>query len=212
MKNIRSFTLIEVLISTAIFAVVLVAVYSAFQAGTLSYNKIDSAAGVFQPVRVIFNRMELDIKNAFVYGKDDAQFHGTAQSLDFFTVVDSFDENGKISPNLALVKYEFSDNKLKRTCLVGLDALDANSTQASQDLLDNLEDFSIEYAFRTLNPDNPYEWQKSWPKESDDNQKKNLPLAVKITLSLRDAGVKSSEEARRISFTKVIELTQSNLK
>ncbi|MBI4706488.1 MAG: prepilin-type N-terminal cleavage/methylation domain-containing protein [Candidatus Omnitrophica bacterium] len=210
--GVTGFTLIEVLISTTIFAVVLVVIYSAFQTGVLSYNKIDSASGVYNPVRVIFNRIESDIKNTFVYNKDDSQFHGTEHGIYFFSIRDSFDKDSNINTNLALIKYELNADKLKRSCLVGIDVLDDNSTHQAQDLLDNLEEFLIEYASRTNDPDNPYQWQKSWPREGDDNQKKNLPLAVRVTMVLKGTEEKPGEQERRISFTKVIELAQSNLK
>ncbi len=200
-KKTNAFTLIELLITTVIFAVVVVSLYSAFHAGILSYNRLDSVFNVFQASRMAFNRLELDLRNAFIYSDTDSKFKGTAQALDFFSICDTYDKD-KSYRNVSRMKYELSGNILKRTNLSGLSALD-DMADSEPDEMADIKEISFKYAFADGNSDNPYSWQDLWPMLV--NQKEILPAAVIIRLSViqRD---KNNNELGVSEFKKIISI------
>jgi len=205
-KN-SGFTLIELLIAALIFSIIILSIYSAFQTGILSYKRIDSAFEVYQGARIALNRMELDLKNAFAYSQEDSKFRGSAQALNFLTTVDSF-EKGRLYTNISRIKYELSDNKLKRAYYKGLDALIESQDITGEELNLDIQEITFNYAYATTIPEKPYDWTDNWPNETDVNQKKTLPLAVKIKISLREKN-KSPEEGRIIEFNKIVPLPLS---
>ena len=193
MKKNRSFTLIELLIATAIISVVLLSLYSAFQTGMRTYKMMDSSFNIYQTARVLFNRMEVDLKNSFAYRDDNSEFKGGAQSLEFFSDIERF-KDGKSYPAICRIKYELDGKKLNRSLWEGLEAakeVDVKPEELSQEI----EKISFQYAHATKDPDKPIEWLDSWPKGDDAEQVKVLPLAVKVDLSIGT-----------VQFTKLIAL------
>ena len=193
MKKNRSFTLIELLIATAIISVVLLSLYSAFQTGMRTYKMMDSSFNIYQTARILFNRMEVDLKNSFAYRDDNSEFKGGKQSLEFFSDIERF-KDGKSYPAICRIKYELDGKKLNRSLWEGLEAakeVDVKPEELSQEI----EKISFQYAHATKDPDKPIEWLDSWPKGDDAEQVKVLPLAVKVDLSIGT-----------IQFTKLIAL------
>lgn len=198
MRKRYGFTLIELLIATSIFSVVILSLYSAFHTGILSYRKIDSASIVYQNARIVLNRIELDLKNSFVYSDTDSRFKGDTESVEFFSILDTFDKEGNIYSHICQIKYEFSDGILKRTCYKGLDALKENPSVEAEELSFAVNEVSFQYETDKANEPS----QEFWPK---DNQKSILPLAVRIKLVLIE---KLKQEENPIEFNKVISLPQ----
>ncbi|MFH0790861.1 MAG: prepilin-type N-terminal cleavage/methylation domain-containing protein [Candidatus Omnitrophota bacterium] len=206
----RGFTLIELLIASLIFSIIILSVYSSFHTGILSYNKIDSAFNIYQTARIILNRMELEIKNSFAYGKDDSKFKGDNQYLSFFTVLDSFNkEAAEFYSDIYRVQYKSDGAIVTHGCLKGLNALkeDQADAEINSELSSNIKKVSFAYASPiTDTPENPYEWQDFWPKTSDTDQQKSLPLAVKITLSLAEKDKRDPQQERIIEFIRIVSL------
>lgn len=145
MKNRRSaFTLLELLIAAAIFSVILVSIYSAFQTGILAYRKADSASEIYQAARIALNRLESDLKNSFAYKTDNFQFEGRDNTMAFFTLSDTY-KDGKEAIAVCRVKYEWDEasKTLKRTPQIGLNALKTDSLQEGYELASNVEDLSF---------------------------------------------------------------------
>jgi prepilin-type N-terminal cleavage/methylation domain-containing protein len=202
------FTLVELLIASSIFSVIILSLYSAFQTGVLTYNRMDSAFMVYQASRVTLNRLELDLKNSFIYSENDAKFRGSSQTLDFFSVIDAFEEGASYA-SVYRIQYELSGTALKRTCYQGVDALKENGAAfAGDELTSEAKEISFQYAFATGNPDKPYDWQDSWPQADNPEQQKALPLAVKIKLSLIEKG-RQEKELSIVEFTKIVSLPLS---
>lgn len=208
MKKSCGFTLIELLIATSIFSIIILSIYSAFQTGILSYRKVDSAFETYQTARIALNRMELDLKNSFVYKTDDSRFHGTNTSVDFFSVVDYYKED-KLNTDICRIKYEWAEDEkiLKRTCYTGLDALkETPEAPIETELSSAVKEFSFHYFYKdqngTITPSD------SWPdsiadQTVQDSQKQKLPLAVKIKLSLIE---KNKSEENATEFNKTVSL------
>ncbi|MCX5715091.1 MAG: prepilin-type N-terminal cleavage/methylation domain-containing protein, partial [Candidatus Omnitrophica bacterium] len=67
MKKTKAFSLVELLIASAIFAVVMVSIYSAFRTGIFGYKNIRENIEIYQSARFILERINLDLRNAFAY-------------------------------------------------------------------------------------------------------------------------------------------------
>lgn len=200
-RKIHGLTLIELLIATAIFSIIILSIYSAFQIGILSYHKIDSAFEVYQMARLVLNRIALDLRNTFIYAQDNSRFEGDETNMVFFSGLDSFSE-GKMFLDLCRIKYSLAEEKLKRSSYKGLNALNAKDPDGES--FYEVKNISFQYAYATDKPDKPYDWQTAWPK--DESQKNALPQAVKIKLSLLEKDKRQEEQARVIEFNKIIAL------
>jgi len=212
-KRISGFTLMEVLVATSIFAVVVVSIYSAFHTGMQAYRKVDASFGIYQTARLVFARIESDLRNSFVYTEDDSRFTGTADSFNLLSVLPSYDNSGKASLNICRVKYAMQDGGFARSLFKGLEAFKEGPKDEPQTLSSSIKAVSFEYAFSKREFSETYEWQDSWPKRDEEEQKKSLPLAVKIKLSIEEAAQKadSKTKARIVEFIRVVSLPQESL-
>lgn len=203
--NKNGYTLVEILITTLIFSIVILSMYSVFQTGNIAYKKIDSAFYLYQKARIIFNRMDTDLKNSFAYGGNNAKFLGTREKINFFTVLDSFNATGVVLRKVSGIKYEFRDSLLQRTQLDGLDILKPEAVGTTEDLTNNLQEAFFQFASpEASSSENYYSWQDVWPKKAnaqDSKQEKSLPLAVKVEMLI--GGIK---------FIKIIPLLPTYLR
>ena len=206
-KLYRAFTFLELLVSTGIFAVIAVSLYSAFRTGLFSYNTVNVSFVTEQNARIRLARMGSDLKNSFLYSKNNSQFKGDKNLLSFFSVVDEYDKTGKVSFRVYRIEYELTGNRLQRFCYKGLDAVTAQGTAEPRDLSSLVKAISFEYACPPETQDAPYSWQSLWPKE-DTQQGGSLPLAVKIKLELIQKDKNSKNSERVIEFDKTLFLPQ----
>jgi prepilin-type N-terminal cleavage/methylation domain-containing protein len=197
----KAFTLIELLIAATIFSIVVLSLYSAFSTGLLSYQKIDAAFGVDQAARILFNRMEQDLKNSVTYTDEDYKFIADSRSISFFTVINTYDRQGNTQPVFSRIKYELSTDTLKRTSFMGLEALKREGQAQGKESNFSVRDITFRY-IATGNAEQPLVTQDVWPK--DDAQKKIFPLAVRIKLSLIEKGRRGQETV--VDFEKIIPL------
>jgi type II secretory pathway component PulJ len=201
---VRGYTFVETLITVLIFSIVMISMYSVFQTGSIAYKKMDSAFELYQEARIIFNRLDADLSNSFVYGKSNSGFYGDRQNLAFYTLLDSFSVDGRISREVAEINYEFLDSTLRRTQTDGLEILMRNSRGITEDLTDSLKDVFFQFAIRDITEtEKHYTWQDIWPikvNDQDTIQQNSLPLAVKVEMILEG-----------IKFIKIIPLAQSYL-
>lgn len=199
----KGLTLIELLIATSIFSLIALSLYSALQAGILTYNKMDSAFSVYQSARILLARIGRDLNNTFIYSIGDSNFKGSPGELDFFSTVDTF-ENGENSPGISRIKYSFANGSLNRSYYGGIDAIKANSDSEGEELSSDIREIVFEYAYPTNNPEMPYIWQDAWPEPNDAEQKKGLPMAVKIRLLMIERN--RQKEPSVIEFNRIIPL------
>lgn len=206
-KARRGFTLIEILIATSIFSVVILSLYAAFRTGISSYRRLDSAFNIYQTARILFNRMETDLKNSFIYSEGNSKFQGTNSALQFFSVVDSFAE-GKRVENVSRIKYYLEEDALKRASQQGLGALEADTEIQGEEIASNIKEFLLQYAYSKDVKDRPFDWLDSWPQESDPDSIKNVPIAVQIKLKLIEKD-KANREIGLVEFSKIVWLPLS---
>jgi prepilin-type N-terminal cleavage/methylation domain-containing protein len=185
----RAFTLIELLIASAIASIILLSLYGAFNAGLLSYQKLDAAFDTYQSARVILSRLESDLKNIFPYRETDTGFKGNVNEIEFFKVGDIYMAD-QFWANIFRIKYEFSNQTLKRTAYAGQEAFKLLKGD-SEELSAKIKDLSFQYCAKTGTAPESYEWQEvSPPKDEVSN---SFPFAVKIKLSLIQADGSSLE-------------------
>ncbi len=194
------FTLVELLIASGIISVVLLSLYSAFSTGIMSYHKFDSSAATCLNARLILNRVEADLRNSFIYKNDDSGFKGSEGALEFYSVIDAY-RNNELSPAVQLVKYEFKDGSLSR-------ALGGTSEELSAEI----KKIGYEFAYKLATPNpgdpEPYKWKNNWPDPDESPgsvEKTQLPVAVRITLSLPEKNAKGAD-AGAAEFKKIVSL------
>ena len=108
MKKRRAFSLIELLIASAIFTVVAASIYTAFRTGMFGYKKIQENIEVEQAARFIFARINLDLRNAFSYSSEKSGFTGFKEGMSFYSLSGTF-SGGRMRQDYALVSYVLKD-------------------------------------------------------------------------------------------------------
>ena len=184
MKRKRALTLIELLIASSIFLVVMLTVYSAFHTGIFGHRNIEKNIEVYQAARQILERINLDLRNSFAYSPDEAKFAGESNRLGFLTLVDSYHKD-KLLEDYAFVSYRLEGNKLFRVCRKNTESLNEKSEVEPEEMASNVEKLIFDYGF--MDPDTKtIEFKESW------NDKKALPQSVRIKLSIddRETGIK----------------------
>lgn len=197
-KSFSGFTLIELLIAISIFSVISLSLFSVFQSGILCNKKINSTLQADQNARILFNRIELDLRNAFKFIEIDSEgpklesskFIGKENYLEFFSLIDSY-SRAKSQTDICRIKYELVEKVLSRYCYKGIDSLNNKIEQEADLQCPGVLLLTFSYAYPTHKPFTPYEWAKEWGK---DFSKPPLPLAVKIHLIIEDDQHKTSVE------------------
>jgi len=203
LKPKNGFTLVELLISGLIFSLIALSLYSAFRTANLTYKRIDRASYVDEAARLLLNRIENELKNSFAFQEDDSRFEGNGQSLDFFSVTSYYDEKAKSHPLICRIKYEFSGEKLIYSQYCGLDSIQPQD-QVSPETEELSAIKEVKFEFAESGPDKL--WQTVWPNEKIIDQKKALPGAIRITLTVQEKKIKEEQEAAAFNFTKIVPL------
>jgi len=193
MKNKTSyrtgFTLVEILITSAIFAVIMVTVYSVFRTGTFGYKDIEENLQAQQSARQVLERIALDLRNSFNSSDNSTGFSGKYNEVSFFSLVDTF-VDGKFLKKYALVSYKLQDDKLMRLCRTGKEALNDKSEVTFEEFAPGIKEVSFGYA-GIQQEESGIAWKDSW---LDNN---TLPLAVRINLIFND---KSKQDFEKTVF------------
>ncbi|MBU1125407.1 MAG: prepilin-type N-terminal cleavage/methylation domain-containing protein [Candidatus Omnitrophica bacterium] len=195
------FTLVELLISAAIVTILAVTLYGSFQGGLLSYRSINASLQRDQTARLIFKRMALDLTSSFAYSQEDSYFMGDSRRSSFFTVVKRYDNQGVSFSEIAHVAYEFDSAVFTRASKAGVDALLPDAGSIRDELSTLIKDVRFSYAVARDSSERPFIWQESWPAASSASQKHDLPIAIRVDLTL--GGVRGQQGS---VLTKVIAL------
>ncbi len=186
-RNIKGFTLLEILIATFIFTIVSVIVagglHSMLNVQTV-VNKKSDALAEWQTAFLLLSR---DIQQAVnrpvtnAKGIPEEAFIGESERMTFTS--GGFVNPLETSPHSALSRLTYStkESQLIRT---KWPALDAVSTSIPNDrvLLHGVTTFRLEYL------DHRRVFQARWPVENEKKENGLLPLAVRVTLTLEGRG------------------------
>jgi len=202
MKHNKAFTLLEILIAATISSIVMLGLYSAFQSGILTYDRIESSDQTYRTARVILQKLEHELKNSFCFKSDDCKFSGTADTLDFYSSPDIYLEAKKF-PYPASISYSLENNILKKAVLAASQLISAPQSPEPQEIAGDIGE--INFQFAEASQDNSVKWQDSWAKESEENQKKTLPAALKIKLVIKEKK-RNDREGKTAEFSTVIDI------
>lgn len=182
--NKKSFTLIELVITTSILAIVMTVIYSAFSAGTFGINDIQEKISAYRSGRAALDIISLDLKNSVMFSGSNSMFNGSQNELSFLVK----DKQAK----LARVSYAYSKGRLLRFQRNGKDSLNDSLKPKSKNVCNHVGKIKFEYAYFLKEPDASLQWQDSWSNVN------SLPIAVKVNLAL--------QYKTRYSFTGIIYL------
>lgn len=199
MKNAKALTLLELLIASSIFVVVMVSIYSAIHAGVFGYRNIEETLDTYQAARSILERINLDISNSFAYQDGNTKFSGNEKELSFLTLVDTF-RGDKITQEYAFVSYKLEEDKLMRLCRLNQESLNDKSEVQPKEFAFNVE-INFKYGYIPAEQQE-IDFKKSWAIDSDE-EKKALPLAVKIDLTVKGKAGQKFERTIFLPLAKI---------
>lgn len=189
----RGFTLLELLVALAVFAIMSVAAYGGLRSVLFTRAAVEEQSRRLAAVQLAVFRLEQDIGQAVPrgirdeYGEPQAALLGGELASDRLTLTRAGWDNplGQPRANLQRVAYRLRDGRLWR---LHWDVLDRGGSLDPREtlLLDRVREFRV----RFLDQD---DWRNDWPPTAtdEDGNTKNpdsLPRAVEIGLTLEDWG------------------------
>lgn len=172
--KLKGFTLVEVIISCAIFAVVSLLIYSSFNAGLSGSRNIEENINLYQPVRKFFELINRDLRNSFAFSNNTTNFTGKENEVGFMTIVDSYYNDSKV-PTYAFVSYNFENQVVSRLCRKNKESLNSQSEIAAKEVLSEVDSLGFEYGYYDNN-ETDFKWNNIW------EEQKKLPSAVRVKL------------------------------
>lgn len=184
-SQFMGFTLIELLIASAIFSIIMITVYSAFHTGIFGYKDIEETVDVYQAARQVLGRINLDLRNSFVYSENEVKFLGNNSGISFLTTVDKF-YNEKAVPVYAFVAYQVEGDQIMRLCRQGQESLNENSQIEPEEMAKGVENIIFSYGYIN-GAEQDIKWKDTWGAAGDSlEEQKILPNAVKVKLTIKN--------------------------
>lgn len=189
-RKINAFTLLELLIASSIFIIVIISIYSAFQTGLFGYRNIEKNIEIDQTARQILDRINLELRNSFSYSKTESKFMGEKNKISFLTLIDTYTQS-KVTEDFALVSYLFENKKVMRLCRLNAESLN-DKLQDYEEMADNIN--TIDFTYITFNAGGEKKEKDNW----DDLV--NLPTAIKVKLVIKDEKTNTEKIFERTIF------------
>lgn len=188
----RGFTLLELLVALAVFAIMAAAAYSSLRSILYTEAAVGAEARRLGQVQMAFFLMERDIGQILPRGIRDEydeeqpplQSGKLLGDLLIFTRTGWDNPLGLSRSNLQRLAYRFEQGQLFRVFWDTLDRSGSSKPQANL-LLDGVDNVRV----RFLNDED--KWEKEWPpkeEELETESKPKLPRAVEVTVVLNDWG------------------------
>ncbi len=150
----RAVTLIELMISVAIFSIVIVSVYGVFYMGMKTWRRAQGEKSL-QEIRLAFLKMEKELKNTFFFS--DVKFKGTSKDMSFPLV---------ISDKVYAITYSVNEDETNGSNQI-LRIKDEEEKEISPLMK------SIRFQYAAMSED--IEWKDYWSED-------DLPYGVRISL------------------------------
>ena len=194
--NLRGFTFIELIVAVTIFSIIAVSIYSTFNAGIRIWLRTSPMIEENQALRVFFNTVSSDLKNAVAYYDNSAtlvkpgfgqeyegetNFSGSPGRISFIAIVGISDPDTGMREEPARITYIYDKNAktVKRLIATRSEGLNEDNTKGV-DMLSGIEekDFGFEYCYKKMisNTEYEYEWKDAW----EDKNVQNIPRGVRI--------------------------------
>lgn len=199
---LTGFTLIEVLLASAIAAFALISAYSALRLGLMSYRRMEVRSEAYHTLRASLNRISKDLMNSFIFNAADDKeiyFSGKNQEMNFATLIKANDEEGLLYTETARAYYQYKNKILSMAYVKNKDLLAALQAEPEYEpLMDNISEFSLSYASLNTSGTEKIAWADAFENSA------KLPAAVRIKLTREIEGL------RPISLTKSISLRRGS--
>ncbi len=177
----RGFTLVEVLISLAILAMIVASTFTIFRSASKSWQKGEARSERYQNARSAISRISAEISQAVINANSLCKFTGDKNRVSFV----SFVSTGSGVFELSEVEYWLDSAK---RLLMRNDEIDPDydfTTYGHSDVLsDNISELEFSYFDGLV-------WQDAW--NSDQASGIGLPKAVNIKIRIEDKKAKEGE-------------------
>jgi len=218
MNKTKAFTLMELLVSMAIFSTIAVVLYSCFRGGVISFRRVEEQAEFQQKLRHVLLKITNDFKNmAYV---SNIPFEGYIDKTSFVTTMS---ESDNADMNVGRVSYYLQQGKEGQVLVRKVESLKAalgSLSMAYEDIeegilpppkkeepaiLEGVIDLKLTYLSLNTHKttkeggvetaDIEYEWVDFWEIED------GLPLGIKVELSVLEF-----KDGRQIRFYRQISI------
>jgi len=180
-KLIQGFTLIEILIATAILAIILAALYSTFFLGFRAIEGMDDSMTKLQETRKVIDILRREL---------DSAYYDKAEDKTFLTILDrdvygkpavqlTFTTFSPLKSGLSKISYYVEEHDKKLTLIKKLESPFREEKAEGVDLIDDMEGFTVEAKYND-------QWVKTWDTEIN----KKMPDEIKISLDIMVRGQK----------------------
>lgn len=186
------FTLIEMVVAIAIFAVVGVLAYGGLNRVLDSQSHLQASAEILKNLQLTFRYFERDINQLInrsirnQYGDIQPSVVGDEDKAISFTHSGWRNPANLVRSHLQRVTYEVSENTLTRYTWAHLDGAIAEEFFAT-DLMEDVESFTMRYLDRSN------QWHTTWPPLNIDAQQIGMPRALEVTIK-----IETMDEIKRI--------------
>lgn len=175
MRRNRSFTLIELVIVTAMLSVISLALYSTFSNGIKIWQKVNQNIPT-EDVDIFFEKFTSDLRNSLKM--TGISFVGEEDKVEFATLVNS---QKLQKTTVGEIKYRFNYGK-GEIVRQKMDYSDIYNGEGGlgETLLQNVKSVKFQYYIYDTEKQR-YLWQDEWVKQG-------LPLAVRVEVELKNDG------------------------
>lgn len=193
-----AFTLVELLISVSIFAIIGVVLYSSYRGGVVTWRRINSETALQQKLRYALDRISGDLRNMVFLS--NLPFEGGADKIKFVSLGESAANQGidiaRVSYYLSFDEEEATGGAIVRKeetikNALSLEVAEENlarkeiretEPQKEQNLLYGVSELKFNYlaVYEESGEDEEkeYEWLDSW------EEKEALPMGIKIEFTM----------------------------
>ena len=180
-SRLKGFTLVEILISLAILAMIVTSTFTIFRSASQSWQKGEVRSERYQNARNAISRMSSEISQAVINSSVLCKFTGDKNAVSFISFVST--DSGVFE--LSEVKFWLDSDKrlLMRNDDVEPD-FDFTTYDHSDILSDNISELEFSYFDGLV-------WTDTW--NSDKDKGINMPKAVKIKIKVEDKKAKEGE-------------------
>ncbi len=184
MRRYKGFTLVELILVSAILSVIGIAVYTALSNGIRLWKRINQEAPQ-EDISIFFVKISYDLRSLVKHSA--ASFSGGPDSISFPTFVVSETEEGIMKRDLGMVSYYFGkeENVVSRE-QSNYSQIYLSKPGPARRLLKGVD--SLTFRYYCYDPENEeYIWLDAWNADEAPpgvNVDESLPLSVKVEIGL----------------------------
>ena len=182
-KHQAAFTLVELLISSTIMALVIITVYSVFASGITVWKKGSQTSTYERRLRLFSEKLSRELRNTFKFS--NILFEGTADEIAFA---------GLVKQGVGRISYFLNaKNIFCRRQQSYAQSFKKDDWAEPEELIFGISELNFSYCYLD-NASGEYKWKPKWVKGEQDT----IPVAVKIELIFK------AELKPESKFTKTI--------